>query len=49
MEIDEAKGLVIFAGVFAVYAFVLVGCMERRLKYLDRVVKQIEQDSKYVN
>jgi hypothetical protein len=49
MEIDEAKGLVIFAGTFALYAFVIIGCMERRLKHLDRVVKQIEQDTKYVN
>ena len=41
----EIQGLVIFVGTFAVYAFVLLGCMERRLKRLDRVV----EDSKYVN
>jgi hypothetical protein len=47
MGIDELKGLVIFVGAFAVSAFVLFGCMERKLK---RVVKQIEEeDSKYVN
>lgn len=49
MEIEAGKGFVIFVGTFALYAFVIVGCMERRLKYLDRVVKQIEQDGKYVN
>ena len=41
----EIQGLCIFVGTFAVYAFVLLGCMERRLKRLDRVV----EDSKYVN
>lgn len=45
----EIQGLVIFAGTFAVYAFVICGCMERRLKSLDRIVKQIEKDGKYVN
>ena len=49
MEIGELRGLAIFVGTFAVYAFVLLGCMERRLKRLDRVVKQIEKDAKYVN
>ena len=42
----EIQGLCIFVGTFAIYAFVLFGCMERRLK---RVVKQIEEESKYVN
>ena len=41
----EIQGLCIFLGTFAVYAFVLFGCMERRLKRLDRVV----EDAKYVN
>ena len=45
----EIQGLAIFAGTFAVYAFVLFGCMERKLKRLDHFVKQIEEDSKYVN
>jgi len=45
----EIQGLVIFVGAFAVYAFVLFGCMERRLKRLDRAVKQAEEDKKYVN
>lgn len=49
MEIETFKGLVIFTGVVAMYAFVLAGCMERRLKRLDRVVRQVEEDSKYVN
>ena len=50
MGIDELKGLVIFVGIIGAYTFVLFGCMERRLKRLDRVVKQIEEeDSKYVN
>ena len=49
METADTVGLVFFVGTFAIYAFVLLGCMERRLKRLDRVVKQIEEESKYVN
>lgn len=49
MKIDDAKGAVIFVGAFAIYAFVLLGCMERRLARLGRTVKQIEEDAKYVN
>jgi len=45
----DVKGLVIFTGMVAMYAFVLLGCMERRLKNVDRVVKRIEDDTKYVN
>lgn len=50
MEIAELKGLVIFTGIVAAYTFVLFGCLERKLKRLDRAVKQIEdENSKYVN
>jgi hypothetical protein len=46
----EIQGLVILAGTFTIYALVLFGCMERRLKRLDRFVKQIEEENaKYVN
>ena len=46
----DIQGLAIFAGTFAIYTLVLLGCMERRLKRLGRVVKQIEdENSKYVN
>jgi hypothetical protein len=43
MEIEEVKGLVIFMGIVGVYTFVLLGCMERRLKHIE------EEDAKYVN
>ena len=49
MYTEEVKGLVIFTGIVAMYTFVLLGCLERRLKKLDRVVKKAEEDSKYVN
>ena len=49
METADLKGLVIFTGIVAMYTFILLGCLERRLKKVDRVVKQIEEESKYVN
>lgn len=49
METAEVKGLVIFTGVVFMYSFVLLGCLEQRLKKVGRVVKQIEEDAKYVN
>jgi hypothetical protein len=45
----EIQGLVFLVGTVAVYAFVLLGCMERRLKSVARAVKQAEEDKKYVN
>jgi hypothetical protein len=49
MYIEEVKGLAIFTGVVAMYTFIILGCLERRLKKVGRVVKQAENDSKYVN
>lgn len=49
METADLKGLVIFTGVGAMYTFIILGCLERRLKKVDKVVKQAEEDSKYVN
>ena len=49
METADLKGLVIFTGIVAMYTFILLGCLERRLKKVDRVVKQVEEDAKYVN
>lgn len=49
METADAVGFVFFVGTVAIYAFILLGCMERRLKRLDREVKHIEEESKYVN
>jgi hypothetical protein len=46
---EEIKGLVIFTGIIAMYTFILLGCLERRLKKVDRVVKQAEDDAKYVS
>lgn len=49
METADLKGLVILTGIVAMYTFILLGCLERRLKKVDRVVKQVEEDAKYVN
>jgi hypothetical protein len=45
----EFQGLVFFVGTVAVYTFVLLGCLEKRLKGVARVVKQVEDDTKYVS
>jgi hypothetical protein len=45
MEIEELKGLVIFIGIVGAYTFVLLGCLERRLKKVAVVI----DDAKYVN
>jgi hypothetical protein len=45
----EFQGLVFFVGTVAVYTFVLLGCLEKRLKSVARVVKQVEDDTKYVS
>jgi hypothetical protein len=45
MEIEALKGLVIFTGMVAMYTFVLLGCLERRLKKVGAVI----EDTKYVN
>lgn len=50
MNTEEAKGLVIFAGIWGVMAVVACAYMERRLRRLGRVVREIEEDAaKYVN
>ena len=49
MKTDDVAGLVIFVGMVGAYTFVLLGCLERRLKKLDKVVRLVESDSKYVN
>jgi hypothetical protein len=50
MNAEEAKGLMIFAGIWAVLAFTLAGCMERKLRRLNRRVREIHEDmTKYVN
>jgi hypothetical protein len=46
---EELKGLVIFTGAVAMYTFILLGCLERRLKKVGQVVKKVEEDAKYVN
>jgi hypothetical protein len=45
----EIQGLVFLVGTVAVYAFVLLGCMERRLRRVARAVREAEEDNKYVN
>ena len=50
MDTEALKGLVVLTGIVAMYTFVLLGCLERRLKKVARAVKKIEkEDSKYVN
>jgi hypothetical protein len=45
MYIEELKGLVFFTGIVAMYTFVLLGCLEQRLKK----VSKVDDDAKYVN
>ena len=45
MEIEAIKGIVIFVGIVGAYTFVLLGCLEQRLKKVARVI----DDAKYVN
>jgi hypothetical protein len=45
MGIDDLKGLVIFTGACAFFAFILTGLMGRSIARIDKL---IEQD-KYVN
>ena len=49
MAIEDVAGLAIFAGTFMILAVVVTACMERRLQKLDKVVRLIESDAKYVN
>lgn len=50
MNAEEAKGLVIFAGIWSVLAFTIAGCMERKLRRLNRCSREIREDmTKYVN
>lgn len=45
MEIEDAKGLVIFVGTFAFFAFILTGLMGRSLAKIDKLI----EEDKYVN
>ena len=49
MDTADVAGLIIFVGTVGAYTFILLGCLERSLKKVDRVVKKCEEDSKYVN
>ena len=49
METADVTGLIIFVGMVGAYTFILLGCLERRLKKVDRVIKQVEDDTKYVS
>jgi hypothetical protein len=49
MDTEALKGLVIFTGIVVTYTLVLLGCLERRLQKVGRVIKQVEDDAKYVS
>jgi hypothetical protein len=49
METADVVGLIIFVGTVGAYTFILLGCLERSLKKVERVVKKCEEDAKYVN
>lgn len=49
MDSQDVKGVAILAGFLAFGAFILGGMMERKLARINKVVKQIEDDAKYVN
>jgi hypothetical protein len=45
MDSEQVQGLVIFTATVALYMFMLLGCLERRLKKIDRII----EDTKYVS
>jgi hypothetical protein len=45
MDIEAVKGFAIFTGIVAMYMFVILGCMEKRL----RKITQVLDEAKYVN
>ena len=49
MEIEAVRGLVVLTGIVAMYTFILLGCLDQRLRKVDKVVRLVESDSKYVN
>ena len=49
MDTEALKGLVVLTGIVAMYTFILLGCLEQRLKKVDKVVRLVESDLKYVN
>jgi hypothetical protein len=49
MENSDIFGLIIFMGGFMAVSIVLCADMERRLRRIDRVIQDIENDNKYVN
>jgi len=49
MDTEDVKGIAILTGFLAFGAFILGGIMERKLARINKVVKQIEEDAKYVN
>lgn len=46
---EEIKGFAIFTGFLTFGAFILGGMMERKLARINKVIKQIDDDAKYVN
>lgn len=49
METADVAGLVVFVGMVGAYTFILLGCLEQRLRKVDKVVRLVESDAKYVN
>jgi hypothetical protein len=49
MEGCDVAGLVILLGSFSLCAMVLLGCMERGLRKITRILGDIDDDNKYVN
>jgi hypothetical protein len=49
METTDVIGLLIVMGTFMTVSIILCSEMERKLRRVDRVIKQIEEDTRYVN
>ena len=49
MEGCDVAGLVILLGSFSLCAMVLLGCMERQLKLINKILTDADDDNKYVN
>ena len=49
METVDVLGVLLVISTFMAWSIILCAEMERKLRRVDRVIKQIEDDTKYVN
>jgi hypothetical protein len=49
MDMTDVAGLAIFMGTFVTLSIFVCSSMERKLRKIDRVIQNIENDTRYVN